>query len=92
MTERMGIAEVKRQFSDVLGRVHHRGERFIIERRGSPLAALVPISDLDDDAGADQGALNLLGSFADAPELGEALDEAVASRASLATRPVPDLS
>lgn len=92
MTERMGVAEVKQQFSDILGRVHHRGERFIIERRGTPLAALVPVSDLDDDAGAEGGLLNLVGAFADAPELGALLDETVASRGEQPTRAVPHLT
>lgn len=92
MTERMGVAEVKQQFADVLGRVHHRGERFIIERRGTPLAALVPISDLDDDAGGEGGLLNLVGAFADAPELGSLLDDAVEERGDQPTRAVADLT
>ena len=91
MTERLGVAEVKQQFSDILGRVHHRGERFIIERRGTPLAALVPVSDLDDDAGGEGGLANLIGAFADAPELGTLLDDAVAGRGEQRTRAVPDL-
>ena len=39
--------EVRGNFSDVLGRVAYGKERVTIERRGRPMAALVPIEDLE---------------------------------------------
>ena len=54
MTKVVGVAEVKRHFSEVIGEVSHNGEHFIIERKGKPVAALVSISDLEsiEEAGA----------------------------------------
>lgn len=91
MTERIGIAEAKRRFADVLGEVRYRGERFIIERRGTPIAALVPLEDLDDDGGGSSGVLGLVGAFADAPEFADVLEEVVESRPSLGASPAPTL-
>jgi len=36
--------ELAKNLSDVLNRVRHRGERFLIERNGEPLATLTPAS------------------------------------------------
>lgn len=33
-------------FADTINRVAYRGERIVLRRRGKPLAAVVPISDL----------------------------------------------
>ena len=38
----VNVAEAKKQFSDLLGRVAYRGEVVIITRRGKPMAKLVP--------------------------------------------------
>ena len=96
MTERpvrIGVADAKRQFSDVLGRVRYRGERFVIHRRGTPVAALVPVGDLErlEPTTANRGALGLVGAFHDAIDFPEAIDEVVRGRSSQRTRPSPDL-
>ena len=39
----MGVAEVKRNFADVVGEVVHTGRRIIVERRGRPMVAIVPL-------------------------------------------------
>jgi len=39
----MGVAEVKRRFADVVGEVMHTKKRIIVERRGRPVAAIVPL-------------------------------------------------
>ena len=44
---RVGIAEVKAEFSAVVDGVRHRGERYVIERRGRPVAALVSVDDFE---------------------------------------------
>ncbi len=36
------VAEAKKHFSDLLGRVAYAGESIIISKRGKPLAMLVP--------------------------------------------------
>lgn len=49
MTEEIGkdtainVAEAKRRFSDLLGRVAYGRETILITRRGRPMARLVPI-------------------------------------------------
>ena len=44
---RMGVAEVKRRFADVIGQVVHGGKRIIVERRGRPVVAIVRLDDPD---------------------------------------------
>ena len=41
----INVAEAKRQFSDLLGRVAYAGETIVITRRGRPMAKLVPVSE-----------------------------------------------
>ena len=38
------VAEAKKHFSELLGRVGYGGERILISKRGNPLAMLVPVS------------------------------------------------
>lgn len=40
--ERLNVAEAKKRFSDLLGRVAYAGETIVITRRGRPMAKLVP--------------------------------------------------
>jgi prevent-host-death family protein len=88
MPKRISVAEAKRSFSDVIGAVKHTGELFIVEKRGRPVAAIVPLEMVTGGANP-KGALALVGAFADAPELSEALDEIVASRKKQRARAVP---
>ena len=47
MTDFMGVAEVKRRFSEVLSRVELRGESVVVRRRGRPVAVIAPPGELD---------------------------------------------
>ena len=47
MSKPIGVAEVKRRFSDVIIEVAREGRQFIIEKKGKPMAALVNIKDLE---------------------------------------------
>jgi prevent-host-death family protein len=47
MKEELGVAELKRRFSELLNRVELKGERIEIRRRGRPVAALVPVAEID---------------------------------------------
>lgn len=47
MVEEMGVGEAKRRFSELVSRVVYRGERFVIQRNGKSVVALVPAEDLD---------------------------------------------
>jgi prevent-host-death family protein len=40
----VGVAQAKKSFSELLGRVAYRGESIVIEKRGRALARLVPIT------------------------------------------------
>jgi prevent-host-death family protein len=41
----LNIAEAKKHFSELLGRVAYGGERITISKRGKPMAVLVPPED-----------------------------------------------
>ena len=43
METRITATELARSLSDVLSRVRYRGERFVIERNGEPVASLGPV-------------------------------------------------
>jgi|ERR687891_24001 prevent-host-death family protein len=47
MAEKVSVAEVKAKLSALLGEVAYGGKRFIIQRHGRPLAALVNVKDLE---------------------------------------------
>ncbi|MNC86301.1 type II toxin-antitoxin system [compost metagenome] len=47
MTERVSTLDVRQRIGDMLNRVALRHDEFIIERKGKPLAALVPIERLE---------------------------------------------
>ncbi|HEX2172280.1 MAG TPA: type II toxin-antitoxin system prevent-host-death family antitoxin [Dehalococcoidia bacterium] len=43
METRITATELARALSDILNRTRYRGESFVIERNGDPIAALVPV-------------------------------------------------
>jgi len=47
MAKKIGVAEVKKQFSAVISEVSLKGEHFIVERKGKPTAAMVSVKDLE---------------------------------------------
>lgn len=47
MTERVSTLAVRQRIGDMLNRVALRHDEFIIERKGKPLAALVPVERLE---------------------------------------------
>lgn len=42
--EAVGVAEAKKSLSDLLSRVAYQGVSIVIEKRGRPLARLVPVT------------------------------------------------
>lgn len=80
MAEKVRVTEAKAQLSELMARVGYGGERFVIERRGRPLAALVGVEDLkrleDESVGSRPlGAMALVGAWAEVEE--RDLDEVV---------------
>jgi prevent-host-death family protein len=47
MKETVTTIDVRQRLGDILNRVDLRHDQFIIERKGKPLAALVPVEKLD---------------------------------------------
>jgi prevent-host-death family protein len=42
----VSVAEARERFSEIIALVAYKGERFTIERKGKPMAALVSLEDL----------------------------------------------
>jgi prevent-host-death family protein len=89
----ISVAEAKRRFADVLGTVRYQGERYVVERNGTPMAALVPLADLREAEGeaGRSGFLALVGAFEDDPLYSESLTEVLRSRRTQRSRPAPRL-
>jgi prevent-host-death family protein len=47
MVEKVSTIDVRQRIGDLLNRVALRHDEFVIERKGKPLAALVPIERLE---------------------------------------------
>lgn len=47
MTEKISTLEIRQRLGDILNRVALRNDQFIIERKGKPLAAVVPVERLE---------------------------------------------
>lgn len=71
MDQGLNVAEAKKKFSELLARAAFKGERFIITRRGKPMAALIGLDDLalleehKDQSLEPQGLLAAAGALAD---------------------------
>ena len=48
MTEKVTTLDMRRSLGDILNRVSLRHDEFVIERKGKPLAALVPVEKLEE--------------------------------------------
>ena len=42
--ERISATELARRLGDILGRIRYRGEVFLVERNGSPVATIGPLT------------------------------------------------
>ncbi len=43
MENRISATDLARRLGDVLGRIRYRGDSFVIERNGDPVARIVPV-------------------------------------------------
>jgi prevent-host-death family protein len=46
-TYRMSTVDLRRCIGDAVSRVLHTGDRFVLERRGQPVAAIISYADLE---------------------------------------------
>ncbi len=91
MADVVGVGEAKKRLSEIMSRVAYRGERFLIERRGRRMAALVPVEDLErleEMPVAPKGLLTALGAWADFEDLDEMVEEIYRQRGGAPDRPV----
>ena len=88
MTEKVSTIDVRQRIGDLLNRVALRHDEFVIERKGKPLAALVPIERLEQMRRfARRHALELLEKLKQSTATEEqALDVALEAQRSARTR------
>ncbi len=78
MTNVVGVGEAKRRLSEIMSRVVYRGERFVIQRHGKPMAALVSTDDLErleEQPSAPKGLLAAVGAWSDFAELDQVIED-----------------
>ncbi|HEV2439199.1 MAG TPA: type II toxin-antitoxin system Phd/YefM family antitoxin [bacterium] len=89
------VAEFKRRFSELIGDVKYRGERIIIARRRTPVAAVVSLDDLERLGAKSDGAvprkmglLAAIGAWDDDEELDRIVKDIYAARERAVDRAV----
>ena len=93
MAKSFSIAEAKSRFSELVNRAAYGQERFLVERRGKPVGAIVSAADLDrleagEPARPRHGLLAAVGALAEVEELDEILEEIQRQRATASDREV----
>ena len=96
VAKKVRVTEAKAQLSALMARAGYGGERFLIERHGRPLAALVGVEDLErleregDAPSRPLGALGLVGAWGEVEErdLESVVQEIYAERVRDTGRPV----
>ncbi len=77
MKHTISVTEAARNFADIVSRVFYRGERFVLERGGRPVARLIPVprgGRLGDLPGILEGIPRL--SVEEAEAMGRDMNEA----------------
>jgi prevent-host-death family protein len=70
MSKNIGVAEIKKNFSTVISEVSLKGEHFVVEKKGKPMAALVSVQELQRIEGLEKmenkkGLLAAIGAWED---------------------------
>ena len=86
----MGVAEVKRHFADVIGEVVHARRRIIVERRGRPVVAIVPLDETFDFRTPGQRLAEVIGfGGEEGTRFHEFMKQVVKERHKRMPRPLP---
>lgn len=88
----MSVADAKKHLSELMSRVAYNKERFLIERRGKPMAALVSAEDLarlEQEPASPKGLLAAVGAWADFDDLDQVIEDIYRHREQAQDRPVP---
>ncbi len=91
MSTSVGVGEAKRRLSELMSRVVYRGERFVIERRGKPMVALVSAEDLarlEQEPVSAGGLLAALGAWAEFDEIDDLVADIYRHRSQATDRSV----
>ncbi len=91
MANAMAVGEAKKRLSEIMSRVAYKGERFIILRRGKPMAGLVSPEDLvrlEQEPVAPKGLLAAVGAWAEFEELDQVVEEIYRQREQSVDRAV----
>lgn len=74
---KLSVAEAKSHFSELIAKSAHSRERFVITRRGKPVAALVSIADLQiiEQHQEREGLAAVAGRWPDFAEVAEAMGD-----------------
>lgn len=62
-TETMNVSESRKQYSELLNRVHRDEQQIIIEKNGIPVAAIVPMSVVRDAEVTEQSRKAAIDAF-----------------------------
>ena len=91
MAKVISVADAKRNLSELMSRAAYNNERFLIQRRGKPMAALVSIEDLtrlEKEPVAPKGLLAAVAALAEFEELESMVEEIYRQREQAQDRPV----
>ena len=93
MTREINVAEAKSRFSEIIRRSADTGERFIVNRRGKPVGAIVSIGDLwrIESMGEDEqtgGLVEAAEAWADFEHLDEVVKDIYRAREKAVDRKV----
>ena len=91
MTETVSVADAKKRLSELMSRVAYNRERFLVQRRGKPMAALVSAEDLallEQQKVPARGLLAAAGACADFDDFDQMIENIYAQRRRAEDRPV----
>ena len=87
----LSVANAKKHLSEIMSRVAYNNERFLIQRRGKPMAALVSAEDLarlEQEPKAGQGLLAAVGAWSEFDELDQMVEDIYKQRREALDREV----
>ena len=87
----LGVGEAKKRFSELMSRVAYKRERFLIQRRGRSMVALVSEEDLERlerEPVAPKGLVAALGAWADYEKIDQVVENIYRQREEAQDRPV----
>ncbi len=91
MAETINVADAKKRLSELMSRVAYNRERFLVQRRGKPMAALVSAEDLEileQQKAPVRGLLSAAGACAEFDDFDLIIEDIYTQRGRADERPV----